>query len=742
MDKSVQRFGFSQTLVALAILAAFAPAHAEEYVPPSSWVGVGVGYASGDENDRARFGMFNGLREHSWYGLFDFEYITRDAAAGRWTTLAGRNLGLDTREVSFVTRQLGNWRVGAEYNEMDRFDPRTINTGLIGAGTTTPEVVRLAAPGTGQDIDLDQKRKGIRVYGSKWLNGALQFEASFKNEDKDGARVWGKGFACSAAWVSAGVCTSSTTQWALLMLPEPVDSTIQQAETKLTYTNGNLLVTGGYYGSYYRNHNGNLTPTVPGTLNNPIGQPQTLDAGLRATLALPMALWPDNNAHQFYVQGNYRFTPTTAMTFKYSYTHATQDEDFGGMGLSGAPAGRSNLGGEINTTLAQLGISSRPMPKLNLLANVRYEEKDNKTPIAAYNIEEEDLFTNTAFSPKRLNAKAEAGYLFPYEIRGVVGLDYEKFDHGTFTPTSSVAGLSGIRQKTEEWGYRVELRRSVGETLTGSIAYIYSDRDGASPWLKPLPLPRTGVVPADDSSSCVPPPAPAFNTCIYNRTGIFPFMFEDRTRDKVRVTATWQPMEKLSLQFLYDDGKDDYSGPTEHGLRDSKLRAYSVDAAYTINDAWTVSAYASRNESTIHVGHSTGYDASLEETTDAFGIGVRGRVSERFRLGGDIAYSNDNLANEQAADPLASAANVAFLASSGGLPDITYRLFRISAFGEYAIDAHSSVRVDVVHDRTKFNDWTWFYNGVPFAYSDNTTLSFQEQQNVTFLGVRYIYRWR
>ena len=36
------------------------------------------------------------------------------------------------------------------------------------------------------------------------------------------------------------------------------------------------------------------------------------------------------------------------------------------MGLTGAPAGRSHLGGEINTSRLQLGFSSHPLAKLHL----------------------------------------------------------------------------------------------------------------------------------------------------------------------------------------------------------------------------------------------------------------------------------------------------------------------------------------------------------------------------------------
>ena len=44
----------------------------------------------------------------------------------------------------------------------------------------------------------------------------------------------------------------------------------------------------------------------------------------------------------------------------------------------------------------------------------------------------------------------------------------------------------------------------------------------------------------------------------------------------------------------------------------------------------------------------------------------------------------------------------------------------------------------------QFNyDWTYEgVNGVPFTYSDNTTLTRNQNQSVTFVGARYIYSFQ
>jgi hypothetical protein len=50
--------------------------------------------------------------------------------------------------------------------------------------------------------------------------------------------------------------------------------------------------------------------------------------------------------------------------------------------------------------------------------------------------------------------------------------------------------------------------------------------------------------------------------------------------------------------------------------------------------------------------------------------------------------------------------------------------------------------MEIVHDRTKLDEWTWGVNGVPFLYSDNTSVSLKPEQNVTYVSVIYTYRWK
>lgn len=734
---------FTKKLICLAIVAAYGVAQADDaadialLTKPESSVSAGAGFVSGSDRERALFGQYNGMRDQDAYGLLDINMVKRDDATGTWLTLEGRNLGLDNRDLNFSYGKQGDWKFLFDYNELVRHDPRTINTALQGAGSTTPSVVVLATPGTGRNIDLEQKRKSFGLGGEKWITPNLQFEASFKSEDKDGARMYGRGFACTSA--AAPGClgpTAARTGWALLMLPEPINTNTKQFEMKLNYSGDKLALSGGYYGSFFNNSNGNLTPTVPGSLNNAMGNLLPLSPGLQAILQQPMALQPDNQAHQLYLSGNYAFTPTTRGNFKVAYTHATQDDSFLSSGLTGAPGGRHDLNGEVNTTLAQVGLTARPLPKLSLLANVRYEDRKDKTPIDNYNIEGVTVFSNGHVSSTTVASKLEASYQFLPTTRGTLGVDYKTFERKDPVPTTDVAGISGLRSNTDETGYRAEIRQSFNEVFNASVGYVTAKRRGGD-WYSlctSAPCVAAGAgYGADVSASTI---------VGASRTAIFPMMMTDRNRDKWRITTDWTPTDRISVQLTLEDGEDHYNGEGAKGLKKSDMSLYGIDATWSITDNWKTTGYASFGSQVLNVNHSTGYTARLDNSTDTYGLNLIGTPTPRIQLGADISYTYEKDKYKQGLDSLASATNVAFLNSSGGLPDVTFKLTTFKLFGKYALEKNSDIRLDMIHQRTKLNEWTWGNNGVPFVFSDNSSVSMKQNQNVTFVGASYIYKWQ
>ena len=754
MNIARQHSGFRKTLVSLAVITACAPVYAQDaeiaqLIRPESSVSVGVGGVSGDERDRALFGQYNGMRENSGFILFDADINKRDDASGTWMRLKGRNLGQDNRDLSFSNEKQGDWKYSLDYSGLVRRDPRTVNTGMLGAGSTTPTVVRLATPGSGADLDFKLKRVGLGLAGEKWINPNLQLEVSFKNEDKNGERRFGKGYGCVAI-VCPTTQNATNQSWALLMVAEPINTTTRQLEAKLNYHQQKLNVSAGYYGSFFSNENGSLGTTVPNRLNNPLGNLSTLNpaavggTSLQNVMQLPMALPPDNQAHQFYVSGNYAFTPTTRATFKYAYTHATQDDDFAGMGLPNAPAGVTNLGGELNTNLLQFGLTARPLPKLSLLANLRYQDRDDKTPSALYNVQGTDFWNNYHISSTKVAGKLEASYQLPASLRGTVGLDYSSLERSVPINISEeeLAGLGAMRAKNHETGYRLELRRTMSETLTGAVGYTNSKRKG-SDWTS---LNQSAAFAAAGLGYGQTGSASQF--IALNAANAFPMNMADVDREKVKLSANWMPSEQFELQFVAENGKDKNATAFSpialgRGWRASRTTLYSIDASFAMSEKWKINGYASQGKQDLEVNHS-GYMADLESRTDSVGLGVSGKPTGQLEVGAQVTYANDKTKYGLGAMPSATGAapSAALLAQAAiGLPDVRFRISSLNLFGKYTLNKKSAIRVNMIHQRAKLDEWSYGSNGVPFVYSDNTTVNMNQNQHVTFLGVAYIYNF-
>lgn len=806
MKNSKQGFDIRLSVIALAILATFNPAYAQEselaaLIKPDSTISVGIANLSGDSKERAIFGQFNGMRKDSTFGLFDLDYLSREDATGTWINLKALNLGLDSREISFAHARQGAWKYFVEYSELERAYPRTINTGMTGVGSTTPTISRLSTPASGTDIDLKTERKSATLGYEQWLTKALQIELNFKNEEKSGARLWGRGYDCASyvcgTSTSAAINQANFVKNALLLIPEPIDSVTRQIEARLHFHDEKLLISAGYYGSFYINHFGSLTPSVPNVFNSGIGTPlpgypavsaAIIPGGgtsLQDVLQTPMALAPDNQAHQVYLNGSYALTPRTKANFKYAYTHATQTESFAGMGLSDAPTGVVNLGGRVDSVLAQLGLSARPLDKLNLLGNLRYERKDDKTPHALYNVEAAArvpatvpvsytnlgvgaIWNNNNTSSTRLAGKLEASYRLPANFRASAGLDYHSLEREVPTTLAEekVAGVGPLREKNTEHGYRLELRRNMSETLNGALSYSSSKRSG-SDWttLSTLNPATPGISAANlalinsycGGILCYGQQMPATSILGISANTPFPISMTDVQRDKWKISADWNPLERFSLQLVLESGTDKNTAPFNpvaggKGWRDSDVKLYSLDASFALTDNWKLIAYASHGDQTLHINHSTGYMADLNNLNNTAGLGLNGALSSRLELGANLSYLQDLnkyglAANSSTAGTLPGPLSVVAPSANNlaqaaiGLPDATFRQAALKFFAKYMLDNKSGLHFNLIHQRVKFAEWQWGNNGVPFVYADNTTVSMQPVQNVTLVGVTYVRKF-
>jgi MtrB/PioB family decaheme-associated outer membrane protein len=688
-----------QTAIGAALLAAFGPATAAEgedlfaLTKPESAASVGLGFA---DSDGRRFGQYNGINESGAYGLLDLDLVKRDDETGTWLRFRGRDLGLDNRQLRFEHNRQGNWGYFIEASQIPRYEPYNVTTAVT--GITTPDLTIPTAPTVGVPFDLKTRRDALGLGFDKFLSREWDVKVRFRNEEKEGARLWARG--------TTGGPGFGNFEFA----PEPINSTTRQLEATLGYTGEKLQLSGGYYGTMYNNQYNGLNFTGGA-------------AGL-ATFT-PIALPPDNSSHQLYLAGGYGFTPTTRGTFKLAYAKAQQDDAFvTGVNVPLAPGISNNLQGRVDTTLAQAGVTSRPLPKLTLRADLRYEDRDDKTPVLRYNTLAGPTSTfngdNEPRSIRSTTGKVEASYALPMAFRVTGGIEYEEKKRNI-----SPVRIVSARETTDETSYRVELRRSMSETVTGALSYVHSERTG-SPFLQTV-----------------------VNNGTTGSNLIAPLHLADRTRDKVRLSANWTPADPLTIQFFVDEARDQYTGRDglELGPRKGEAHNYSIDASYSFSDKWQATAWYSRNDtraeqatcenaSAVGVCPATAADpiwkANLRNVSDSLGLGLRGKPSGQLQIGVDVSYSDIT----DSYDQLALTPSTSTVPAP--LPEVSTKLTRVNLFGRYALQKNSGVRLDYIYDRFNTNDWTW----TTWTYLDGTVVSQSPVQEVHFIGVSYYYRWR
>ena len=674
-------------------------------IKPESTVSLGIGSVSADSQ---RYGMTNGQHESGAFGIGEFSLIRRDDVTGTWLRAQGRNLGIPQAELRIEHERQGQWQYFAEFDQSTRYSPYTFYSNLQGVGSNSlsyPNTAGAQAKSTVKLADLSTERQNSRLGFNYLFSQELEFKVHFQNTEKKGERPFGRG--------TPGVQE---------FLVEPINSVTRQLDVLLNYTGNKLQLSGGYYGSLFQNANNQL---------NIAGGDTALRTAANPNIPFSvMSLAPDNVAHQFHLTGAYQFTDKTRGTIKVSRAMASQHDSFvsvpaptggtpaGGLNMSG----RSDLGGRVDTTLVNLGLTSRPTKNLSLVTNARYENRNDNTAVARYiNVTGTTSSTDGYNEPRSLstlNGKFEASYQLPDGYRITGGLDYEEKER-------SVSGVRvvGYRTRTEEISERIELKKSLAEDLNGSLAYVHSDRSGSAYGLLQTWNATTGN----------------FNPGASYSNAIQPIYIADRIRNKLRLFSDWTPLEPLNLQLALESAEDSYGAGRDSldiGVRRGSAQFISLDASWTINDKWRLNGWLSRGITRMDQADgrtaATFWTSSQINRTDTIGIGLRGKLNGAIDIGADAMLGSDKNEYKQGA------------AASTQIPDISYDQTTLKFFGRYALDKDSNVRLDLVFDHRKTNDWTWNGTGSSgaYVYNDGSWVFQDPNQKIHFIGLSYNFAFR
>lgn len=654
--------------------------------------------------------QYNGVNHEGISPSVDLDVVRRSEDGG-WFKLRTENLGLSTQEFGVSYEQQGDWAIGLDYNQIPRYSPYEITTAVSGIGSNAIRqpsyangafsggVLRTSPQST---TTLQTERDITTLTASKFLMEGLKLGFSFKNEDKTGTRMDG---------VRGVQGTGTPNRYSgFLFSPEPIDQRHQQIEGSLEYFSSKFQLSIGYYGSFLNAKNDQL---------NVYGGTNTATFVVTPALS-PIALAPDNSMQQFYVNGAYNFSADTRGNLKFSRSEGKQTSPFISGQATIAGIG-SDLDGKVLTTEMFASLTSRVTRDLKLLGSWRYENKEDKTPIR--NFYSASLTPNNPESHKAYWGKAEADYNIGSGFGLTGGFDY-----------SHKSSQEWERREVQELVSRLALRKSMSETINGTVSIAHSEREGSS-W--------------NEGGVATPP--------------IYPVYLADRKRDKIRGMVDWMAIENLNLQFAYEAYFDDYSKST-YGLDSGNGQVLSFDGSYVLSDNWKFNTWYSKqigeskqnmqgavcttsNNSnctvnTLRTGTLVQWDAKLKSNSDQFGVGIDGKI-KAATVGAQYLYSRD--VNEQEIGGIPARTFTTVLTTAGGtplpvasgmgvLPDTKYTQNTFKLFGMYPVSKSTRLRLDYIYDLRKMDDYTW----TNWVYADGTRVNVKPNQTTQILGISLI----
>lgn len=710
-----------------------------ELTTPAREIEVGAGYVS---RDSFKFGDYTGLKNEGPYFIGNIDWLQRDRQTGSYWSLGGTNLGLRSRNLRLEFGQQGNYGFAFEFDQLPKFRTESARTIFDGAGgtvltlppgwvgaTTTAGMTQLNS--SLKFVDIAHERKNYIGEFSKILTREWSVRANFRHETKEGTKIVG------------AVIGNSGGNPRSVLIPEPVDYETNQFEALLQYAGDKAQFQIGYYMSLFNNQNTSLI------WQNPF----TAIAGWAAAAGFPtgqgqLGLPPDNQFHQLMVSGGYNFSQTTRLTANFQYGRMLQDEAFLPYTVNPAlvvttPLPRSSADARIDNTLLNLNLTSRPLPKLNLRASYRYDDRDNKTPQARYiyiggdsqnqptTLASDKVRTNLPISYRQNLIKLGGDYEIFNRTKLNAGYDYEEIKR-TFAEV----------QKTQEHTYQIGLRRGFSDMIDGGLSYARSDREnkgynGSAPFFASYSPEFIATLPAGGQFD--------------NHPLMRKFNYADRERDKVRLSVNLAPHEMVTLQFRADYNRDNYDNSIL-GLTDSRSESYTLDASFVPRSNLSFYAfYTYDNIKSNQVGRSftstnkvalatpitstNDWFMAADDRVDTIGVGFKlTEIASRLELGGEYIYSD-------AVGKINVVTGSAITPAGLPLPDLVSRLNSLQLYGKYKIDKNGTLRVSFWHQKLRTADWA-FDNVTPATLANViTTGQLSPNYSVNVFGISYSYRY-
>jgi len=513
----------------------------EEFIskPILNEIELGIGYIS---DDAYKFGRYNGMQSKGAFIIGDVK-IREFTEEGRFWSLRGTNLGLESRYLLLEGGLQGSHKFYLEYDELPNYKNDTALSPFNGIGSdklSLPSGFDITDPDTHyNNFALKTKRERLKAGAMFIPTEHWQFDIDFSHEDKKGVDAIGSPIGNGSDKMIGSTTTS--------LLPEPIDQDTDLVNVKLSYAGDEGQVELKYHASFFNNNNDALDWSNP--------HPLPAEATGPIPPAGSISLAPDNEFHQLSVSGAYTLPYKSRVSGLISMGRMTQNQNFQpytvNTAITAAALPSDSLDGEVWLTNAQLKLTSRPVNRLRVNATLRYNERDNRTSVSDYDYVALDSFVksdikgvtvqNRPYSYKNNRLKLDANYRFNAitSLRG--GYKYNEMKR-------SYTGAE--REETKEDTLFAKWKIKAHSTVDVALYGEQSKRDGSE------------YVPAD----LVNP-------------GMRKYHLADRDRTKLGATIDYMATDKLFLSARVDYNKDDYDD-SAIGLTEATQPVYTVDFSY------------------------------------------------------------------------------------------------------------------------------------------------------------------
>ncbi|MCL4802001.1 MAG: MtrB/PioB family decaheme-associated outer membrane protein [Burkholderiales bacterium] len=706
-------------------------------------VELGVGFST---EDSFKFGEFNGIEDQGPFLIGNFNVRNR-LGGTRYLNAFGSNLGLDSRKLGVEYGEQGRFWLGAGYDMLTRnqfSDTQFIHQGLGGSFLTLPAgfagIGQPPASAAGinpflRTFEIKQERDIFRLGGGLSFGRGWGMEINYRQDDRDGSKLIG------AVMGNTGGNPRSA------ILPYDLKDRTQQVEAVVRWRSKEAQANFSYWYSRYDPDVNSLTWQ----------NPYNIIAGWAGNSGFPtgfgrLGLMPENHFHQFSATGAWNFAPKQRLTSTLSYSMMRQDEAFLPYTINdGTAAGttltvpnalpRSSLDGKIDNTLFDLSYFTRALPKTTIRANYHFLKHKNKSPVDLYayvggDTTNQDPVVSDAINSTRLRwnvAESTTEHRFKldgdYEIwRRTLLRGFYQYKRISYEEAADV-----LRSRTTDNLLGAELRRIMSESFTGALRYAHERRTGSD-----YSLTRAyRATYTTGTTTAVPFPD--------NVPTLRHFFLADYDKDTFRATASFTPMERVTIDLRADWYKVKYKGPDCGGPNDQVLApasifpsechgrteadgaSYTLDGSFTPAEGWNAFAFYTysqlstdqlsrsfNNTAAQQIDANRDWTASLKYSDHTIGIGLRYQPFDRkYDAGVQYVYNDGTGKYGLAGGPA--------LASPLPVPDTEAKLHTFQLFAKYRYSKNIALRFNYWFEKYRSSDWA-FDNATPTS-SNNVILT-------------------